>query len=249
MKGVNMFRRLFLAVFCLLIVTSHSHGAIALDQHASTDNNVSTLSTIVVVLTGTAPNSHIVCNWTISGTSGIAYTSITDNVNAGSYSIAIASHTVTSVGQIEGQSYKENNAGGTVTITAQFTHSNAFGAMGCQSRTGVALTGSLDVAATVKDSTGTNPTANSMTTTANGDVIVSAALMSANTPTAGAGFTLRDSMTDTLLFVEDTIQTTAGAIAASWTAASDSYSVMQASYKAAAGGGPIPVMRHRESYY
>lgn len=200
----------------------------------SQDNAGSGDSHVAVTLTSVPAGALIVCAWGENASGGNTFSNVSDPTNGTYSNYTPGSHTIPSVNQIVGISYKENAAAGTYVITASFTQSATFGAMACKAYPGAATTGSLDVSATPRDATSTNPACNSMTTTANGDLIVSAISTLNLTPTAGSGYTIRASMTFTFYYFEDRAQTTAGAITPNWTnASSDTYGCIAAAFKAA----------------
>lgn len=248
MKSRRFLACLILTLLCAISV----YAAIVIDKHNFQDNSATGSTTIALTLTSTTAGSLVTCQWTWSTSSGNTFTKVSDNVNGPgtSYSIAIASHTNGTIGQLQGQVYFANNAGGTLTITALATQSVGFGAMACQTWTGAATVSPLDVAATVKDSSGTNPTCNAMTTTVNGDVVISSIIVDTSVPTAGATYTVADTMPFTFSVAEYLIQATAGSTTVPWvSASSQNYGCMASAYKAAGGGGPTVVPRHRSTEY
>jgi uncharacterized repeat protein (TIGR01451 family) len=133
--------------------------------------------------------------------------------------------------------YAENIAGGANTVTV----SDSLGGtlrFAIVEYAGVALTNSLDVT-TAAQGTGTAMSSGTMTTTANNDLVLGLlSTADAATFTAGAGFVIQERVPaapNSKLAVEDRIQPTAGAIAATGTASvSNNWGAVAAAFRAAA---------------
>jgi hypothetical protein len=134
--------------------------------------------------------------------------------------------------------YATNIKGGADTITISYAQSVAWVVVAVHEYSGLASV--LDVnAGTVGN--GTNPSSGSATTTANGDLIFGAMVVTngiGSTFTGGPGFTKRMDLGSSTGFVdEDQIQSSAGAIAATWTVSpSVNWAAAMAAFKASTSG-------------
>lgn len=145
-------------------------------------------------------------------------------------------------------SYYVNSAAGADTITVNFTGSAGFGSVAIHEYSGVATASALDKTTTnnqVNPGTGTDAiTTGSVTTTTDGQLIFGFAAQYdsvASTTAGGTGYTERqDPFGDTP--TEDRIQTSAGAIAATFTAgnASQDFFSWIATFKAAVAASGAP---------
>jgi hypothetical protein len=115
--------------------------------------------------------------------------------------------------------YAENIAGGTNTVTVSDTGLATL-RFAILEYSGVATSGSLDVVA-VTQGNSASPNSGSITTTANGDLLLGAIVTAdAETYTAGIGYRIEESVPaepGTKLITEDQVQAAAGAAAASAT--------------------------------
>jgi hypothetical protein len=145
--------------------------------------------------------------------------------------------------------YFPNCAAGANTVTATFSGgSRAFAAIIIAEYSGVLTTSPIDGTPVGQNASGTtaanNCTSTSTTTAVNGDLIVGAWMKddTASTPTAGTGFTKRpDTLTDHSIIMEDLVQATAGAIAATFTqSVAGRYLALVAGFQASAAAAVIP---------
>jgi hypothetical protein len=131
--------------------------------------------------------------------------------------------------------YAENIGGGANTVQVADTQSGTL-RLAILEYAGVATANSLDVTAATQG-TGTALTSGAATTTASGDLVIGA-FMTANSAsvTAGAGFTLRDTVPanpSAKLAVADRVQAAAGSTAAASTVgSSDTWGAVLAAFKA-----------------
>jgi hypothetical protein len=188
-------------------------------QDASGVNTVSS-ATFVSALT---PGSKIVVfvetsantTCTITDTAGNTYTQI----NAGIFNTQTGYKTI--IAWADNTSSQAANK-----VTATWAATGAFRSAGISEWTGLA-TGAPDIFTTAKNLAGTTtPTDDSMTTTVNGDLIVSVCASDGSAVTAGAGYTL---LGDTGIGPgwEYQVQSTAGAIAPTLTLAPSAQSSIQ----------------------
>jgi hypothetical protein len=218
-------------------VTSETMGAggnIALVQHATHDNGTTKSNTVVVTLNGVAGGDLLTCSATFGDESSAYTLSVADNVN-GAWSVANAPHFDSANTQITGQFYRANSAAGNITITLTYSGPpGEYGAMNCQEWANAATSSPLDQD-TQQDGTTANPSSGSITTTANGDLILGG-LENVQSPTAGRQFTRIDSTPTSWLSTEYQIQSGAGPVAATWTATATDWTTQVAAFKPAASG-------------
>jgi hypothetical protein len=148
--------------------------------------------------------------------------------------------------------YCANCPSGATTVTLTFSASSSFRGLVIAEYSGAATSGVLDQNTTGHETAATaTPTDNSMTTTANGDLIVSALVFrNATSPaSAGSGYSMiavdQASGVGLDFGAEDQIQSSAGSIAATFTltTASAASAIMSAAFKAAtAGSTPQPLV-------
>jgi hypothetical protein len=133
------------------------------------------------------------------------------------------------------------NGGSANTVTVNFGNSVAYLGMGIHEYSGLASSSALDIAVG-KLGSGSNPTAGSTTSTANGDLIFSCGVEDAighgDTFTAGPGFSKSIDLGQTAAYAdEDTVQVSAGAFTAGWTLSPRSdWIVTMAAFKGAGDG-------------
>jgi RHS repeat-associated protein len=199
---------------------------IALVQHSSTDNGQTSTSSIVVTLNGVRSGDLLTCSLTYGNAAGTTL-SVSDNVN-GPWAVASSVHYNSVIAQTTGQFYFANNKGGNLTITGTPGAAGSWGAMNCQEWSGVAISSALGQA-TQQDGTTANPSSGSVTTTASGDLVLGD-LENVQAPNAGTDFTLVNTTPSTWLSSEYEIQSSSGAIAATWTAAAANWTSQVATF-------------------
>ncbi|MGA9142738.1 MAG: IPT/TIG domain-containing protein, partial [Candidatus Acidiferrales bacterium] len=140
--------------------------------------------------------------------------------------------------------YAENIAGGANTVTVSDTVSGIL-RFAILEYSGVATAGSLDVIATAQGHSNSPSSAPSVSTTANGDLLLGA-VMTGNPQnvTAGSGYTIEESVPaepNSKLIVEDQIQSVAGGSLANATISSvDDWAAGFAAFKVSNGSGGSP---------
>jgi RHS repeat-associated protein len=194
-----------------LAVSPIAKGTISLVQHASTDAGTAASASLTFTSNNTAGNFIAVC--IRAGHISESF-SVMDSLG-NTYRQAVAfSETVN--GNTLGIFYAENTAGGSNTVTVNISTSSTLRFIILE-YSGIALANSIDEN-TAAQGTSTSPNSGSMTTTTNGDLLLSAILSAGSaTFTAGSGYTLEESIPaspNTKLIAEDQIQTTAGAVSA-----------------------------------
>ena len=204
-------------------------GAITLVQHATHDNGSTSASTVVVTLNGVSGGDLLTCSASFGNNPTL---SLADNVN-GSWSVANAVHYDSANTQTTAQFYRANSAAGNITVTLTASTSQQWGALNCQEWRNAATSSPLDKN-TQQDGTTANPSSGSITTTANGELILGG-LENVQSPTAGTGFSQIDSTPTTWLSTEYQIQSNAGSVAATWTAPATNWTAQVASFKQATG--------------
>ena len=211
-------------------------AGVALVQHTSKDAGTTTSSTLAFVSSNTAGNWIAVAIraglsssqvFTVSDTNGNTYK------QAGQLGYTASAVTLAIY-------YAENIKGGANTITVSDTVSGPL-RFAILEYSGVATSNSLDVAVAGQGAS-TSPNSGNLTTTANGDLLLSAiATANSGTFTAGAGYTIRDFVPaepNTKLVSEDQIQASAGLASATATlAGSDTWGSILAAFKAGNGSG------------
>lgn len=198
-----------------------------LDSHNQTSGSVTATTSTTVVITPTAGDA-ITCEiGTFYANAVSALTSVSDNVNAGSYAQAVTWAYNSTAQEWSGIFYKTGVAAGSTTITFLSSATNQFTGLSCQSwkPASTPATFTLDAAGTqrtIQTGVVANPTTGSAVTPANGNELVLAQLYTANnTPSGiGASFTAVDTTT-VLSFPMYWIQTTATATNAPYTMTAD----------------------------
>ncbi len=196
----------------------------------ATDGATATSIAITFTATGAVASGNLVCGMVVWGGVAGDLTSIDDD-KSNTYTIVSA---VTLDDNPSGGSaavfYKENITNGPITITAHFGSAQGFRGLTCHEASGLATASALDKSASQIQNapgTGTNAvTSTAVTTTTNGQYIFGAcSLMSnirnANEFTAGTGYVEREEQGDGAvanLTSESQVQTSAGSIAATFTA-------------------------------
>lgn len=143
------------------------------------------------------------------------------------------------IGQSISIGYAENVPSGSTTVTCTFGTGNNFRTIIVSEWSGVATSSSLDVSTSGQHNAASlTPADASMTTTANGDLCIGACQTDGATTQVGAsGFTEILYDTTNGFGSASAVQSTAGAIAASYTIApSKQTTTISAAFKAAAGG-------------
>jgi RHS repeat-associated protein len=244
LPGGSMRRNLqyFLVAMALFFgLASHiAAQSIKLVQHGSTDNGSTSATTVVVTLSNVNAGDLLTCSLSFGAASAVSL-SVADNVN-GAWSVANAAHFDSANTQITGQFYLANSKAGTTTITGTVGVANADGAINCQEWSGAATSNPLDQA-TQQDGTTANASSGSITTAVAGELILGD-LENIGSPTAGVGFTLLNSTPYTEISTEYQLQTSAGAIAATWTSSAGNWTAQVATFKPAPVSGSINLVQH-----
>jgi len=232
----------------LTILLTHSDASfieaqstsISLVQHIGKDAGSTTASSLSFPSNNTAGNLIVVAMR--AGRSGEVFT-VTDS-NGNSYRQAAQMDVTVDVpaGDTLAIFYAENIKNGPNTVTVADSLSGATLRFAILEYSGIVPANSLDGMMTAQG-TSNSPSSGSITTTANGDLLVGI-IMSAEgmTFSAGTGYTLRDQVPgspDTKLITEDRIQALAGS--ASATAAlssSNAWGAAIAAFRASAGSSP-----------
>jgi hypothetical protein len=215
---------------------------IALVQRSAKDNGTANTTSVAVTLSGVATGHLLTCSITYGNPGGTTL-SVSDNLN-GAWAVAGTVHFSTGISQTTAIFYLANSKAGTTTISGTPGSASEYGAMDCQEWSGVATSGPLDQF-TEQDGTSANPSSGSVTTTANGELILGD-MENGYSPSAGSGFSLLN--TDTSagtgsgLDTEYQIQTNAGSAAATWGLAATGWTAQVATFKPVMGtsGGPTP---------
>jgi hypothetical protein len=215
------------------VITSGGAG-IALIQDASEDAGMTTWGMLAFNSNNTAGNWIGVM--IRAGAQGEMFT-VTDS-NGNTYHQAIQT-SQTGDGDTVAIYYAENIGGGANTIQVSDTDSATL-RFAILEYSGVVTSGSLDVAAAAQGNSAF-PNSGSVTTTANGDLLLGAIMTAdAETFTAGSGYRIEESVPaepNTKLIAEDQTQATAGASSASASlGAADFWAAGLAAFKAAASG-------------
>jgi centrosomal CEP192-like protein len=231
-------RSLALSLFLFLCGTlAHAQGGIALVQHTNKDAGTTTSSSLAFNANNTAGNWIGVC--IRAGKSGQVFT-VTDS-KGNTYHKAVQFNVTidTPNGDTLGIFYAENIGGGANTVTVSDTISATL-RLAILEYSGVATASSLDTTAAIQG-TSASPNSGNATTTASGDLLLSAVLTgNPASITAGNGYTIEERVPtepNTKLMAEDQVQAVAGSIsAAASLAASDNWGAGLAAFKAAGGG-------------
>ena len=213
-------------------------STISLIQHTSQDAGTTTSSTLAFAANNTAGNWIAVV--IRAGQPGQGFT-VTDT-RGNSYRRALQINQTLDPVTV-GIYYAENIAGGPNTVTVSQTLTGGTLRFAILDYSGVAAVNSLDVTA-VAEGTGTAANSGTVTTTANGDLVLGL-IVSANgsTVTAGTGFTIQDRVpaSGTKLATEDRRLATAGTVSATATlGASDNWGAAVATFRAGFTGPPPP---------
>ncbi|MGC1943643.1 MAG: IPT/TIG domain-containing protein, partial [Candidatus Acidiferrales bacterium] len=238
---VRLSHFLLFALFSLLAGNSAraQSGPITLVQHTSKDAGTTTSSALGFASSNTAGNWIGVVvragalneTVTVSDTNHNIYRkAVQFNQTADGFTFAIF--------------YAENIAGGANTVTVSDTVSGIL-RFAILEYSGVATAGSLDVIATAQGHSNSPSSAPSVSTTANGDLLLGA-VMTGNPQnvTAGSGYTIEESVPaepNSKLIVEDQIQSVAGGSLANATISSvDDWAAGFAAFKVSNGSGGSP---------
>ena len=146
--------------------------------------------------------------------------------------------------------YAFNIRAGANTVTVTFGTTGGYRRVIVSEYSGIAMTAPLDVTAKSQGTSTTaanGATSTAATTTANGNLIFGVTMDDSGnfaTINAGTGFTRRASLNGMDIATEDSIQATAGSVAATFTfSRADRYLAQMAAFKAAStGGGGSPVV-------
>jgi len=215
-------------------------GSIKLIQHASKDAGITNSSTLAFPSSNTAGNFIAVI--IRAGKSGQVL-NVSDS-HANTYKQA-ALINMTLDGETDAIYYAENIAGGANTVTVADNISQGTLRFSIMEYSGVALSSSLDNAATA-EGIGATPTTANAPTSWGGDLLLGE-IVTANaaTYTAGAGYKIEDFVPaepNTKLIGEDQIQSAAGNASANATiGASDTWGAVFAAFKSANGIPPLPI--------
>jgi hypothetical protein len=235
--------RKLVGVATLLLLASPAWAVITLDQHTQTDNGGTAATTCVASLTGVSNGDLLTAEISggVGGGGTGTFTSAADNVN-GTYSAGVAAHKNATINQWYGIYYFANasTSGGALTLTITWSESISYAACSFEAWKGAATSSVLDSSfSQQQDATATaNPTTGSnQPPSAAGELIIAATGYNADTPTAGASYTLIDGNNSTLYYPEYWIQTTATATNGPFTAASDDWTDQMAAFKAS-GAAP-----------
>jgi hypothetical protein len=211
---------------------------LTLVQHASKDAGTTTSSTLAFSSNNAAGNwIGVVIR---ASTSGQLFT-VTDT-RTNTYRKAVQLNETVD-GTTLAIYYAENIAAGANTISVSDTASGTL-RFAIFEYSGIMTANSLDASA-VAQGTSASPSSGTMTTTANGDLLLGA-MSTANpqTFTAGTGYTARERVpaTGTKLMVEDGNQAAAGATSANAAlSATDNWGAVLASFKTGSGNAPPPI--------
>jgi IPT/TIG domain/Abnormal spindle-like microcephaly-assoc'd, ASPM-SPD-2-Hydin len=208
--------------------------AITLVQHASKDAGTTTSSSLAF------PSNNTAGNWIAvairAGHSGQSFT-VKDS-NGNTYHQAVQFNVTTDApnGDTLGVFYAENIGGGANQVTVSDTISSTM-RIAILEYSGVANSSSLD-AATAAQGSGNAPVSGSVTTFANGDLLLGVVLTgSGENFTAGSGYLIEEHVPTepgTKLIVEDQVQPASGAASASVSlGASDNWGAAIAAFKSA----------------
>jgi len=236
-----MFKRLILALcFVPILSGSPAWAQITLDNsgaaYCSHDNGSGSSKTASCTVSSVTAADLIVCEIAFYNAGSNAFSKVSDTVNSGNYSTAVAAHENASAGEWVGIYYMQNSGSGSVPVTLTTTVSEPYAAISCQAWKGAATSSALD-SPFVQQQNGTtaNPTTGSTQTPAgNGEVVISALVEATQeNPTAGTNYTRIAANNSSLLFAEYWIQTTATATNAPWTQTAVAWTDQMAAFKAA----------------
>jgi hypothetical protein len=181
------------------------------------------------------PGSFLVATASVGANTTVTFS---DGVNTWT---TVTSRYWANVGSVIAIGWAQNASTAALTLTATFGASGSFGAIIISEWLGVASSSPVDVFTVGANvSASTSPSDVSMTTTQNGDLVVSATISDGQDISAGSGNTLvQSNSTVTDQAMEYQVQATAGAIAMNWTLASAAQSIpISAAFKSATGSAP-----------
>ena len=216
-----------------------SASTITLVQHTNKDAGTTTSSTLAFASSNTAGNWIAVV--IRAGGSSAQVLTVSDS-NGNTYHQAFEFGTTANPISMAIY-YAENINGGANTVTVSDTVSGPLRFVILE-YSGVATSNSLDLASTGQGLS-TSPNSGSLTTSANGDLLLGAVVTNASaTITAGTGYTIEEFVPaepSTKLIAEDQIQPAAGFVSAGATlAASDNWGAGLAAFKPPAGVPGVP---------
>jgi hypothetical protein len=189
--------------------------AITLIQHAGRDAGATTSTSLAF------PSNNTAGNWIAvairAGHSGQSFTVKDSKGNAYHQAVQFNVTVDAPNGDTQGLFYAENIAGGTNQVTVSDTISGSILRIAILEYSGVASSGSLD-ATTAAQGMSNAPLSGSITTSANGDLLLGAVLTgSPENFTAGPGYLIEQSVPaepGTKLIVEDQLQSVSGTVSA-----------------------------------
>src|SRR5262245_9072934 len=239
LRPSTSFVRIVLAVALLVIAASRAHAQPTLVQHAGTDAGTTRTSSLAFAAANSAGNFIAVA--IRAGAIGQVFT-VTDTRGNTYRNAAQFNETVD--GTTLAVFYAENIAAGANTITVSDTISGGTLRFAILEYSGVATASTLDVTATAQGS-GNVPATPSVTTTANGDLVIGMlSVANPTTFTAGSGYAIRERVPaapSTKLTVEDRVLVAAGPVSANGTmTSSDIWGAALAAFRAAGTGGTTP---------
>ena len=237
-----------LLTLALLLVALPANGAILLVQKAQGEATGGAVSSMNVVYGSAVVSGHNLFAWLRIGNSGQTGVAVSDNVNAGNWTLATSIVDSTN-GRAIYLFYKENTGAGTPTVTASWSTSTANNdALQIYEYSGLATSNSLDQKTSANPATSTTPTSGSITTTQASELILGAVVLGSGTlttvSTESTGFTTQEN--DTLgtgnhghLHSADQIVSSTGTFSYQPTlSATEVVCISIASFKAAASGHP-----------
>lgn len=232
--------RIWLAIFSLLAAPHVTQAATAHVQHAANGSTTGATTLVVTISAATAGNS-LICAYGIRDST---LTSVTDS--ASNTWVADSSGSYSAGTRVFGTQYVKNISGAPTTITLTTAGANTSTAMICHEVSGQDTTTTIDVAGAVTSgtfSTATDAvTSGNITTATNGAYIFGYTIdMEQWTPllNTGTGYTTRvnnNAAGNQTKSSESQIQTSAGAIAATFTTNGTNTVVVGVSAIKAAGG-------------
>ena len=228
-----------------LTVTAGSGGGIKLVQHTSVDAGITSSASLAFTVNNTLGNWVGVCirvgqpneTITVKDSKGNTYHNATQiNQTGDGDTLAIF--------------YAENIAAGANTVTVSDSAADTL-RFAILEYSGVATSGSID-GATANQGSNASPNSGSITTKANGDLLLGAVMTAdPETFTAGSGFQIVESVPaapNTKLIAEYQIQVLSGSTSSSATiGSSDPWAAAIAAFKAAGGGTSAPAITSANS--
>ncbi|MGA2571152.1 MAG: Ig-like domain-containing protein [Terracidiphilus sp.] len=179
------------------LTVNAANPALVLGIHANTDNGASSSTTVAVNLGTPTAGSTIACSLAFSNST--AFTSVTDNVNSGSYFPAASLMREPKRNYIDGIYYHENVAASATKVTLTYTPAEAHGRMACVEIKNTPTAYALDSSFVAgQAASAANPTAGtSLTPNMNGEFVYAGLSSDGGTNSAGPNYTLLNPMTGT----------------------------------------------------